>query len=70
MILTFALLDKRRIELAGLADYLQKNSMYNDINQRFLGFDKQALADYLVSDLEKSGAIRLENGVIVPRVAA
>ena len=70
VILTFALLDKRRIELAGLADYLQKNSMYNDINQRFLGFDKQALADYLVSDLEKSGAIRLENGVIVPRVAA
>jgi glyoxylase-like metal-dependent hydrolase (beta-lactamase superfamily II) len=70
VILTFALLDKRRIELAGLADYLNANSLYREVNMRFLGLGKQELADYLVADLEKAGAIKRENGAILPRVAA
>lgn len=70
VILTFALLDKRRIELAGLADYLYSNSLYRDVNARFLGLDKQELADYLVSDLEKAGAIERNGSAIVPRIAA
>jgi glyoxylase-like metal-dependent hydrolase (beta-lactamase superfamily II) len=66
VILTFALLDKRRIELAGLADYLQANTLYRDLNERYLGLERQALADYLVSDLEKVGAIRRDAGAVVP----
>jgi glyoxylase-like metal-dependent hydrolase (beta-lactamase superfamily II) len=70
VILTFALLDKRRIELAGLASYLAANSLYRDLNQRFLGLAEQELVDYLVSDLEKAGAIGRDAGAIVPLVAA
>jgi glyoxylase-like metal-dependent hydrolase (beta-lactamase superfamily II) len=70
VILTFALLDKRRIELAGLADYLNQNSLYHDLNQRFLHLGKQELADYLVGDLEKAGAIKRESGAIQPLIAA
>jgi glyoxylase-like metal-dependent hydrolase (beta-lactamase superfamily II) len=69
VILTFALLDKRRIETAGLADYLYANSLYRDINVRFLGLGKQELADFLTSDLEKAGAIERKDGAIVPLVA-
>lgn len=70
VILTFALLDKRRMELAILADYLDANSLYRDVNARFLGLGKQALADYLVGDLEKAGAIARDGGAVVPRIAA
>jgi glyoxylase-like metal-dependent hydrolase (beta-lactamase superfamily II) len=70
VILTFALLDQRRIELAGLADYLQANTLYRDLNLRYLGLEPQALADYLVADLEKAGAIAREGGTIVPKIAA
>jgi glyoxylase-like metal-dependent hydrolase (beta-lactamase superfamily II) len=70
VILTFALLDKQRIKLAVLADYLQANTLYGDLNERYLGLERQALADYLVSDLEKAGAIAREDGTIVPRIAA
>jgi glyoxylase-like metal-dependent hydrolase (beta-lactamase superfamily II) len=66
VILTFALLDKRRIPLDGLADYLEQNSLYRDMNQRFLHLGKQELADYVVRDLEKAGAIRREGSDIVP----
>jgi glyoxylase-like metal-dependent hydrolase (beta-lactamase superfamily II) len=66
VILTFALLDKRQIPLAGLADYLERNSLYRDINGRFLHLGKQELADFVVSDLEKAGAIRREGNAIVP----
>ncbi len=70
VILTFALLDKRRIELATLADYLDANSLYRDVNARFLGLGKQELADYLVSNLEKAGALQRDGAAIVPRIAA
>jgi glyoxylase-like metal-dependent hydrolase (beta-lactamase superfamily II) len=70
VILTFALLDKRRIELAALADYLDANSLYRDVNARFLGLGKQELADYLVSDLEKAGALQRDGAAIVPNIAA
>lgn len=70
VILTFALLDKRRLELAGLADYLYGNSLYRDMNARFMGFEKQELADFLVADLEKAGAIKRENGTITPLITA
>jgi glyoxylase-like metal-dependent hydrolase (beta-lactamase superfamily II) len=70
VILTFALLDQRRIELAGLADYLNANTLYRDVNARFLGLGKQELADYLVNDLEKAGAIERDGGAILPRMAA
>ncbi len=70
VILTFALLDKRRIELAELAGYLDANSMYRDVNARYLGLERQALADYLVSDLEKAGAIRCVDSAIVPMLPA
>jgi glyoxylase-like metal-dependent hydrolase (beta-lactamase superfamily II) len=69
-LLTFVLLDRRRLELAGLADYLDSLGFFHQVNARFLGLNPRALAESLVADLEKAGAIKLEGGAIVPMIAA
>jgi glyoxylase-like metal-dependent hydrolase (beta-lactamase superfamily II) len=69
-LLTFTLLDKQRLELAGLADFLNSLGFFREVNDRFLGLNPQALAESLVADLEKAGAVKREDSTIVPVIAA
>jgi glyoxylase-like metal-dependent hydrolase (beta-lactamase superfamily II) len=70
VMMVFALLEKRSMALADLPRYVQSVAIYADLNARFLGMTPEALADYLVADLEKAGAVRREGGMLVPAIAA
>lgn len=57
---TFALLDARSMALDTLPDYLATTPLYREANARFLGMTPQALADWLVGELERAGVARRE----------
>ena len=68
--LVFALLDRRSLPLADLPAYVQSIGIFADLNARYLGMTPEALADYPVADVEKAGAARRENRMLVPLIAA
>ena len=70
VMLVFALLDRRSIALSALPAYLDAVEVYGDLNRRYLGLTTDALAQWLVSDLEKSRALRVEDGMLRPTIAA
>jgi glyoxylase-like metal-dependent hydrolase (beta-lactamase superfamily II) len=65
-VLCFALLDKRRLSLAGLSAYVARVGIYRDFNARFFRLAPAALAERLVGELEKVQAARREDGWLVP----
>jgi glyoxylase-like metal-dependent hydrolase (beta-lactamase superfamily II) len=64
--LTFTLLDRRRLALAELPAYVGRIGIYRDLNARILRLSPAGLALWLVEDLERVGAVRRENGWLVP----
>jgi glyoxylase-like metal-dependent hydrolase (beta-lactamase superfamily II) len=66
----FALLDKESIPVAEVAGYLARVPFYRDISQRFLGLEPDALAEWLLADLSRAGAISIVDGVVRPTMAA
>ena len=64
--LTFTLLDQRRLALADLPAYVGRIGIYRDLNARVLRLSPAGLALWLVEDLERVGAVRRENGWLVP----
>jgi glyoxylase-like metal-dependent hydrolase (beta-lactamase superfamily II) len=65
-LLVFALLDKQRMPLADLPAYLDRVAVYRDFNALFFRLKPAALADLLVRELERAGALRRENGWLRP----
>ena len=70
VMLTFALLEKRRMPVASLPAYVEATGILRDINRRFLAMAPQALGQWLVHELERVRAAKVENGDLVPLVAA
>jgi len=68
--LIFALLEKQRMPLADLPRYVAEVGFMREINARHLHMTPQALADWLVADLERARAIGREGGDLVPLVRA
>ena len=66
----FALLDRQRMALAEIPGYLGRIGCYRRMSERFLGRAPESLADWLVENLERSGAIRVANGVVGPVLVA
>jgi len=66
VVLMFKLLDCRRLPLEGMAGYVERVGLYRDFNAMFLEMTPQALADALVDDLVRAGAVRRESGFVVP----
>lgn len=65
--MSFALLDVRRMALDTLPDYLATTPLYREANARFLGLTPDALADWLVAELERAGVAQREDGALVAR---
>lgn len=65
IVLTFTLLDRRRLPLATLPAYVDRVGIYRDFNARFFRVSPQELARRLVAELEKARAARCENGWLV-----
>ena len=66
VMLTFALLDHQRIAMAGLEAYVASVPILQTLNERFLRLTNRQLADYLVSDLKRAGAVKEDHGDLVP----
>ena len=66
VVLTFALLDRRRLPLSGMADYVGRVGIYRDFNARFLGLSPAAMAQWLVGDLERAGVVHRDDGWLKP----
>lgn len=66
----FNLLDLGRLPRDGLAAYIDSVPLFRDAGTRLLGKDVDALAVWLLDELLRAGAVRLESGVIVPTMAA
>jgi hypothetical protein len=50
--------------------YLERVPCYAQMAGRFLGARPAALAEWLLADLERAGAMRIEGGIVRPTMAA
>ena len=66
----FALLERGRMPLADVAAYVGRVPCYRQMSDRFLGLDPGALTAFIVQDLQRAGAIRLEGEMLLPTMAA
>ena len=70
VLLTFSLLEHRRLELAELPGYVERVGILRDLNRRYFALTPERYAEWLVHELERARAIRRADGVIEPLVAA
>ena len=62
VMLSFSLMIQGRMALAELPQFLAARPIYGHINRRFLHLPEAELREYLVRDLERAGALKLEDG--------
>jgi glyoxylase-like metal-dependent hydrolase (beta-lactamase superfamily II) len=67
---TFNLLDLGSLPTAELATYLDGVPLFRDVGHRLLGMDAAALADWLLAELRRTGAVAVRDGIVVPTMAA
>ena len=66
----FALLDKEGMAVADVPAYLARVPYYGEVSGRFLGLGPAALAEWLLGDLLKAGAVTVADGVVRPTMHA
>jgi len=66
VILSFALLDQRRLPLDAMAVYVERVGIYRDFNALYFRLAPFALAEWLVTELERSRVARREGPWLVP----
>lgn len=66
----FALLDRQLMRVADVPDYLERVACYGDLSARFLHLAPEALAAWLLTDLERAGAITVAAGTVRPTMTA
>lgn len=65
VMLAFFMLEKRQLPRDTLPELLAGLSFVQNVNARYLGYDNEALADWLVADLIRAGALREEGGLLL-----
>lgn len=70
VLFVFALLERGSMAVSEVPAYVARFACYGEISGRFLGLDAAALADYLLTDLARAGAIRITDGLARPTMAA
>lgn len=68
VMLTFALLEKQRLPIASLPDYVERTGILRDINRHFLALAPRHFADWLVRELERVRAAKREGDNLVPLI--
>lgn len=64
---SFALMEKRSFPLAGIEAYLARVPLYAEINRRYLGMSGIDFCEWLIGDLERVGALRRQDGMVLAR---
>jgi glyoxylase-like metal-dependent hydrolase (beta-lactamase superfamily II) len=62
VMLSFSLMIHARVELAALPQFLADRPIFDEVNRRFLHMPEADLREYLVTDLERAGALKLADG--------
>jgi hypothetical protein len=70
VMLVFALLEREAMPVDEVAAYVERVPFYMKLSQRFLGLAPRALAEWLVTDLERTGAIAVTESLVRPTMAA
>ncbi|HST00824.1 MAG TPA: MBL fold metallo-hydrolase, partial [Usitatibacter sp.] len=66
----FALLDRESMRVDELPAYLGRVPFYREVSERFLGLAPAALAEWLLEELARAGAVVVADGVVRPTMAA
>ncbi len=61
-LLSFTLLDRRRLPLADMADYVDRVGVYRDFNALFFKLPPQRFADTLIDELLRAGVVQRHDG--------
>jgi glyoxylase-like metal-dependent hydrolase (beta-lactamase superfamily II) len=70
VMIVFALLQKGRMAIAELPRYCETVGILRHLNREFLCMTPEAMAEWLVTELERGRAIRIEGGDLLPLVPA
>ena len=65
-LLVFSLLDHQQLPLAELPFYLDRVGLFRDFNRQFYRLPPSEMAAMLVGELERTGAVRCEDGWLRP----
>lgn len=65
VMLAFFMLEKRQLPRDTLPEFLAGLSFVQNVNARYLGYDNEELADWLVADLTRAGALRQEGDMLL-----
>jgi glyoxylase-like metal-dependent hydrolase (beta-lactamase superfamily II) len=66
VMLTFTLLERRKMAVAELPAYVDRVEIYRALNALYFRTPPERLAETLVAELEKAGAVRRSEGFLVP----
>jgi len=67
VLFTFSLLEKRSMPLADLPAYVARVPILAELNTRYLRMTPAAMAEWLVSDLERAGAAKGGGGLLLAK---
>lgn len=65
-LLTFTLLERRRLPLSALAEYFDSVPIYREYNALYFRSSPQALVDLLVGELARAGAVHSSGAFLLP----
>ena len=65
VVLVFALLDRERLPLAALPEYVERVGIFRDFNARFFNVPPATLAGQLTDELVRAGAVHRADGYLV-----
>jgi glyoxylase-like metal-dependent hydrolase (beta-lactamase superfamily II) len=66
----FNLLDRQQLARDGLEAYLESVPLFRDVGTRLLGMEIPGLANWLLAELKKAGALDEKDGLLRPTMAA
>ena len=66
VLLVFTLLDRERMPLATLGDHVERVDVFREFNALYFRLSPAALAEQLVTELLRAGAVRRDGDAIVP----
>jgi len=61
----FSLLDRQRLPLGRIPEYLATVPLYADFNARYFRLNEAALAELIVGELGRAGAVKKSNGYLI-----
>ncbi len=61
----FSLLDRKRMPLGRIPEYLATVPLYADFNARYFQLDDAALAEWIVGELTRAGAVKTSDGCLI-----